>query len=131
MKKHEKLSQIIFFLFLLIALAAVFINPVSAETTISFTDLNFDLNQKVDIYDPLLPENESYIGEYNLTDTVHLNGSYFVVVFKPSASVWYDNPWNAFEWITGAGMPKVLAFAAFFLTIVGIVSVAFYIYGRR
>lgn len=91
--------------------------------------MNFDQNQKIEVYNPLLPDNQSFIGEYNLTDTVILDDNYYVVVFKPSASIWYDNPWNALEFVTGAGMPRVLAFAAFFFIIAGIVYVGFYIFG--
>ena len=95
-----------------------FCSPVSAENvTLTFTDMGIGLSQKVLIYAPNAPLGESFVGEFNASDTVSLfPETSYVIAFKPGVQSWLDNPLEALE-IFKASIPPIMIAALFLGTI--------------
>lgn len=118
------------FLILFIALSLVLLVPASAQEnnttiievpkdiTVTFSDLNvLQKDMKILVYDNA----GNFVGEYNTTDTVTLDGNHsYIFVFKPSGGDWFSNPFNAIE-LVKEGAPTILGLLLFGVTIGGLV----------
>lgn len=114
-----------------LAILFVLIAPASAGITLTFSDLNLDKNQKILIYDPLAPGGAALIGEYNTTDSVCLtNGSAYIIAFKPSEQIWFQNPLNAVE-LLKVSIPMWASFALVMMALFGGFFVFYAIFIRR
>lgn len=114
----------------LLAILSVLIVPASA-VTLTFSDLDLNQNQKILIYDPLAPAGTTLIGEYNTTDSVTLdNGTAYVIAFKPSEQVWFQNPLNAIE-LLKVSIPVWASFALVIMALFGGFFVFYAIFIRR
>ncbi len=109
----------------------LFCSPVSAENvTLTFTDMGIGLSQKVLIYAPNAPPGESFVGEFNASDTVSLSPeTSYVIAFKPGVQSWLDNPLEALE-IFKASIPPVMVAALFLGTICCVVLLFWRIFSR-
>lgn len=115
----------------LLAILSVLVVPASAGITLTFSDLDLTQNQKVLIYDPLAPAGTALIGEYNTTDSVILeNGTAYVIAFKPSEQVWFQNPLNAIE-LLKVSIPVWASFALVLMALFGGFFVFYAIFIRR
>jgi len=92
-EKHVRYFCCVLFLLITVSLVA----PAAAgNVTLTFSDLDLTKATKILIYDPTA--DPSFVGEYNTTDTVHLiGGDSYILAFKPSEQVWFQNPLNMLE----------------------------------
>ena len=116
---------------LLAILSVLLVAPASAGVTLTFSDLDLNQNQKILIYDPFAPAGTTLIGEYNTTDSVTLeNGTAYVIAFKPSEQVWFQNPLNAIE-LLKVSIPVWASFALIIMALFGGFFVFYAIFIRR
>ena len=116
-------------LFLLLC-SALLVAPVAAgNVTLTFSDLGLTRAEKIVIYDPTATD--PYVGEYNTTDTVHLNGGdSYILTFKPSEQVWFQNPLNMLELIR-VSIPVWLSAAMLLFTILCGLLIFAWVFRRR
>lgn len=116
-------------LFLLLC-SALLVAPVAAgNVTLTFSDLGLTRAEKIVIYDPTA--DSPFIGEFNTTDTVHLNGGdSYIVTFKPSEQVWFQNPLNMLELIR-VSIPVWLSAAMLLFTILCGLLIFAWVFRRR
>jgi hypothetical protein len=111
----------------LILITAILIPGAMATgdfVTITFSDLDFDKNAELLIYD----STGELISQNTTSDTIELNSSLsYMVVFKPSEQVWFQNPLNGLE-LLKIQMPILLTYLLFVLVIAGGFIVVF---GRK
>lgn len=117
-------------LFLLALLTVSLISPVSAGVTVSFTDLGLEKNTKILIYDPAADPAAALVGEFNCTESVLLENGSYIVAFKPTESVWFQNPLNAIELIK-VELPFAITVAVFLFAASGFALVFLWLFRRR
>ncbi len=117
---------VIFCLFLVLAAPAA---SAAGNVTLTFSDLGLIKSDKILIYDPTA--DESLVGEYNVTDTVRLvGGDSYILVFKPSEQVWFQNPLNMLELIK-LSIPVWLSAAMLLFTILCGLLIFVWVFRRR
>lgn len=117
-------------LFLVLYSSTLLIAPAAAgNVTLTFSDLDLDKSTRILIYDPAA--DPSFVGEYNTTDTVHLvGGDAYILTFKPSEQVWFQNPLNMLELIR-ISIPVWLSAAMLLFTVLCGLMIFVWVFMRR
>lgn len=115
----------------LLLICSVLVMSASAEVIVTFSDLGIDQNQKILLYSPTAPGNETLIGEYNTSSTVVLsNGIPYIIAFKPSTWDTLNNPLEALE-LFKASVPVGLSVAIFLFAVTGGFALWIWIFRKR